>query len=159
MNFAAITDGLSSAIPPVVGAITLIALSIFSVRFSRYAYDQVMAFFAPHQKGTAAADSSQPVHWDFLDVSDIEEFADRESKGEVVSYQEVYLRNLENRLQTEEAFAHSQREYNELLEYQGSYDQASADEWAKSQNDQVKNKDFADQIRAEIEQMHLQGKL
>lgn len=158
MNFAAITDGLSSAIPPVVGAITLIALSMFSVRFSRYAYDQVMAFFAPHEKGIAAADSGQPVHWDFLDASDIQEFADRESKGEVISYQEVYLRNLENRLQTEEAFAHSQREYNELLEYQGSYDQASADEWAKSQQDQVKNKDFADQIRAEIEQMYSQGK-
>lgn len=102
MNFAAITDGLSAAIPPVVGAITLLALSMFAVRFSRYAYRQLMSFLSPSNGSFDLKDLSA---FDYISDDDAAHLREMASTGERVTYQDVYLLNLTNKLATEEMIA------------------------------------------------------
>lgn len=102
MNFATITDGLSSAIPPIVGGITLLALSMFAVRFTRYAYRQLMGFFSPSDGSFDLKDLSG---FEFINDEDAAELRAIANSGERVTYQDVYLLNLTNKLATEEMMA------------------------------------------------------
>ena len=106
MNFAAITEGLSAAIPPIVGGITLIALSMFAVRFSRYAYDQIMSFLAPRSENESAPsfDLRDLSGFEYINDEDAEELRSIASSGGKVTYQDVYLLNLTNRLEVEDTF-------------------------------------------------------